>query len=160
MKSFILMVIACFSFLFISCNDHLVYTAYEDIPDGMWYVDNTPTFKVEIKDTVQKYNVYYLVRNSLQYPYYNLYISKKIKAPDGKQISNMLDELFITNETTGKPYGKGLGDLFDHKILILKNYTFQQEGVYEFKFTQFMRQNPLPFILSMGVSVEKAAVKN
>ncbi len=160
MRSIILMVVACFSILFISCNDQVVYSAYEDIPDGMWYVDNTPTFKIEIKDTTQKYKVFYLVRNSLQYPYYNLYISKKIKDPDGKQISNMLDELFITNETTGKPYGKGIGDLFDHKVLILNNYTFHKEGIYEFKFTQFMRQNPLPFILSMGVSVEKVEAKN
>ncbi len=134
----------------------MVYSAYEDIPDGMWYIDNTPTFKVEISDTTQKYNVYYLVRNSLQYPYYNLYISKKIKDPTGLEISNRMDELFMTNEITGKPYGKGLGDLFDHKIMILGNHTFEKQGIYEFKFTQFMRQNPLPFVLSMGISVEKA----
>jgi gliding motility-associated lipoprotein GldH len=134
----------------------VVYSAYEDIPDGMWYIDNTPTFKVEISDTTQKYNVYYLVRNSLQYPYYNLYISKKIKDPTGLEISNRMDELFMTNEITGKPYGKGLGDLFDHKIMILGNHTFEKQGIYEFKFTQFMRQNPLPFVLSMGISVEKA----
>ncbi|PWJ56520.1 gliding motility-associated lipoprotein GldH [Dyadobacter jejuensis] len=139
-----------------ACNENVVYSAYEDIPDGMWYLDNKPTFKVSIDDTTQRYHVYYLIRNSLQYPYYNLYISKKITGPDGQPISSMLDELFMSNQTTGKPFGKGLGDLFDHKIPVLQNYTFDRKGEYTFTLTQSMRQNPLPFVMSVGISVEKA----
>ena len=139
----------------LGCDDRVVYKAHEDIKDGLWYIKNNPEFNVEIEDTISRYNVYYLFRNTLQYPYYNLYITRKVTGPDGKKISNALEQLFVSNEITGKPYGNGLGDLFDHKILFLKNYSFPKSGVYNFKLSQSMRQNPLPFIMSVGISVEK-----
>ena len=147
-------------FSILSCDDSVVYKAHEDMDDGLWYIKNRPEFKVEIKDTVAKYNVYYLFRNTLQYPYYNLYLTRKLTGPDGKLISNTLEELFVSNEITGKPYGRGLGDLFDHKVPIVKNHTFKQSGTYVFQLSQSMRQNPLPFILSVGISVEKVKTGN
>lgn len=149
-----------FSFLLltiVSCDDSVVYKAYEDIPDGMWYLKNKPQFKIEIKDSTQAYNIYYVLRNALQYPYYNLYLNREIVSPDGSK-SNVMQEIFLSNEITGRPYGNGLGDLFDHKILSLKNHKFEHAGTYTFTLSQSMRQNPLPFVLSVGISVEKATV--
>ena len=140
------------------CDENVVYKAHEDIDDGLWYIKNKPEFKVEIKDTISRYNVFYLFRNTLQYPYYNLYLTRQLKGPDGKIISGALEELFVSNEITGKPFGKGLGDLFDHKVPFLKNYSFNRSGIYIFQLSQSMRQNPLPFILSVGISVEKVQV--
>lgn len=140
----------------LSCDDHTVYKAYEDIDDGLWYFKNKPTFKIAIKDTTQTYNVYYLLRNGLQYPYYNLYLTREITNPDGSKQAAQLDELYLSNEITGKPYGSGLGDLFDHKILLLKNYHFPRSGTYTVTIGQSMRQDPLPFILGVGFCVEKA----
>lgn len=141
------------------CDENVVYKAHEDIDDGLWYIKNKPTFKVEITDTTATYNLYYLLRNTLQYPYYNLYLTRNFTGPDQKVISNTLEEVYLSNEVTGKPYGHGLGDLFDHKIPFLKNYRFPRSGTYTFTLTQSMRQNPLPFVMSVGVSVEKAVVK-
>ena len=142
-----------------SCDESVVYKAHEDIDDGLWYIKNTPSFKVEIKDTLATYNLYYLVRNTLQYPYYNLYLTRTYTGPDQKQISRTLEEVYLSNETTGKPYGHGLGDLFDHKIPFLKNHQFPRSGTYTFTLAQSMRQNPLPFLMSVGISVEKVAPK-
>ena len=142
-----------------ACDENVVYKAHEDIDDGLWYIKNQPTFKVEITDTTQTYNLYYLLRNALQYPYYNLYLTKHFTGPDQKVISHTLEEVYISNETTGKPYGNGLGDLFDHKIPFQKNYRFPRAGTYTFTISQSMRQNPLPFILSVGISVEKVPVE-
>lgn len=158
MKFFKLVIILGLFACIASCDKSVVYKAHEDIKDGLWYIKNKPEFKVEIKDTTAKYNVYYLFRNALQYPYYNLYITRKITGPDGKEISDALEELYVSNETTGKPFGNGLGDLFDHKVLFLKNYTFPQSGEYTFQLAQSMRQNPLPFIMSVGISVERVDV--
>jgi gliding motility-associated lipoprotein GldH len=138
-----------------SCDDSIVYKAHEDIEDGLWYIKNKPEFKVNIEDTVSRYNVYYVFRNALQYPYYNLYLTRQVNAPDGVLVSNTLEELFVSNEITGKPYGKGLGDLFDHKVLVSKDYSFPKSGIYTFKLSQSMRQNPLPHILSVGICIEK-----
>lgn len=138
-----------------SCDDQTVYKAYEDIDEGLWYFKNKPTFKIAIKDTTQSYNVYYLLRNALQYPYYNLYLTREMTNPDGSKQSAQLDELYLSNEVTGKPYGSGLGDLFDHKILLMRDYRFARSGTYTVTIGQSMRQDPLPFILGVGFCVEK-----
>jgi len=155
MKTFGLFAALCFGILLTGCDKNVVYKAYEDIDDGQWFIKNTPSFKVEIKDTTQLYDVFYLVRNTLQYPYYNLYLTRKITGPDSSLISTSLEEVFLSNEITGKPFGKGLGDLFDHKIPFLRNYKFPRSGTYTFTLAQSMRQNPLPFIMGIGISVEK-----
>jgi gliding motility-associated lipoprotein GldH len=141
------------------CNENVVYKAHEDIKDGLWYINNKPSFKVEITDTVSTYNMYYVLRNAFQYPYYNLYLTRNVIGPDNKQISNTLEEVYLSNEVTGKPYGHGLGDLFDHKIPFQKNYRFKKSGTYTFTLSQSMRQNPLPFIMSVGICVEKVETK-
>jgi gliding motility-associated lipoprotein GldH len=158
MNLFRFLILICFCISISACDENVVYKAHEDIEDGLWYIKNTPSFKVEIKDTLQEYNLYYLVRNSLQYPYYNLYLTRKITDPKGKAISTTLEEVFLSNQTTGKPFGKGLGDLFDHKIPFLKKYRFSHSGIYTFTLSQSMRQNPLPFVISVGISVEKVAL--
>ena len=155
MKVLQLIALLGLSVLLFGCDDSVVYKAHENIDDGLWYIKNKPEFKVEIKDTTARYNVYYLFRNTLQYPYYNLYLTRQLTGPDGKMISNALEELFVSSEITGKPYGKGLGDLFDHKVPFLKNYSFPRSGKYTFTLSQSMRQNPLPFLMSVGISVEK-----
>ena len=105
MKFFWLPFIFCFALIMSGCDENVVYKAHEDIDDGLWYIKNKPTFKVEIKDTTATYNMYYLLRNTLQYPYYNLYLTRQLTGPDGKLISNALEELFVSSEITGKPYG-------------------------------------------------------
>lgn len=155
MNPFRLFALVCFCISISGCDKNVVYKAHEDIDDGLWYIKNKPAFKVEISDTLETYNLYYLVRNSLQYPYYNLYLTRKITDPQGKAVSSTLEEVFLSNQTTGKPFGKGLGDLFDHKIPFLKNHRFPKAGTYTFTLSQSMRQNPLPFIISVGISVEK-----
>ncbi len=61
---------------------------------------------------------------------------------------------------TGKPNGSGLGDLFDHKFLIKRNYRFPKPGKYTMQIRQYMRQDPLLNILSVGITVEKGSPAN
>lgn len=140
----------------VGCDRKTIYKSHEEIKDAQWYADVKPRFTVNIEDTTTRYNVYYLLRNAVQYPYYNLYLTRKISGPDNRVLSHDLVELKISDEITGKPYGKGLGDLFDQKIPFLENHTFPASGQYTFEISQSMRQNPLPFIMSIGICVEKA----
>lgn len=144
-------------FALISCDSNSVFKNHEDIEDGQWYLKNEPAFTFEITDTTQTYNIYYLVRNSIAYPYYNLYVKRFLINDKKKTVNEALNELILMDEKTGKPMGDGLGDLFDHKIIALKNYRFPRAGKYTFKIRQYMRQDPLPAIMSMGISVETVA---
>lgn len=155
-KSTFLLFYLLTTFLF-SCDSNSVFKDHEDIEDGQWYLKNEPSFTFEITDTTKTYNIYYLVRNSIAYPYYNLYVKRFLINDKKKIVNEALNELILMDEKTGKPMGDGLGDLFDHKIIALKNYRFPRAGKYTFKVRQYMRQDPLPAIMSMGVSVESVA---
>lgn len=138
------------------CETNTVYSEYEDIEEGKWYVNQAPVFTFRIEDANQPYNIYYNLRNALSYPYYNLYLTRYLSDSTGKVIESRLDELILMDPKTGKPNGDGLGDIFDHKVLIKQNYRFPKPGQYTIRIKQYMRQNPLPDVLSVGISVEKA----
>ena len=138
------------------CTDpNVVYNGFEGLEDGLWYVEHKPTFRVQIDDTTQLYKISYLLRNAHQYPYYNLYLERTLTDPDGKRMASRLEEVYLSDELSGKPRGQGLGDLFDHTIVIEQAYRFPKQGAYTLTVGQAMRQNPLPYVLSIGFKVEK-----
>lgn len=138
------------------CDTSAVYKEYVDIPDGKWTIQNAPSFTFEIKDASVPYNIYYNLRNSLAYGYYNLYLTRYLRDASGRELESRLDELLLLDPKTGKPNGDGLGDLFDHKFLMKRNYRFPKPGKYTMQIRQYMRQDPLLNIQSVGITVEKA----
>ncbi|GAB4000531.1 hypothetical protein GCM10028807_53810 [Spirosoma daeguense] len=142
--------------LAVGCDTNAVYKEYADIEGGKWYIKNAPSFTFEIADTTTSYNIYYNLRNSLSYGYYNLYLTRYLRDASGKEIESRLDELILMDPKTGKPNGDGLGDIFDHKFLMKRNYRFPKAGKYTMEIRQYMRQDPLLNILSVGITVEKA----
>ncbi len=139
----------------LSCDSNAIFKAYEDLKDTNWYVKNVPSFTFEVKDETIPYNIYLLIRNASQYPYNNLYVTRYIYGPDGKQIGNRLEEVTLFDPKTGRPLGEGLGDIYDHKVISTRNFMFPKKGKYTIKLKQYMRQDPLPYVMSVGVSVEK-----
>ncbi|GAB3706317.1 hypothetical protein GCM10027592_39680 [Spirosoma flavus] len=139
-----------------SCDSNAVYKEYTDIDEGKWFIKNAPSFTFQIDDASVPYNIYYNLRNSLSYGYYNLYLTRYLRDESGKELESRLDELILMDPKTGKPNGDGLGDLFDHKFLMKRNYRFPKPGKYTMQIRQYMRQDPLLNILSVGITVEKA----
>jgi gliding motility-associated lipoprotein GldH len=74
-------------------------------------------------------------------------------------IHQKLDELVLFDPSTGKKLGEGLGDVYDHKILAFKGFSFPKKGKYKIQVKQYMRQNPLADIVSVGFTIEKAGIK-
>jgi len=142
------------------CDTSAVYNEYTDIEDGKWYIKNAPSFTFAIQDASVPYNIYYNLRNSLSYGYYNLYLTRYLRDASGKELESRLDELLLMDAKTGKPNGSGLGDLFDHKFLMKRNYRFPKPGKYTMQIRQYMRQDPLLHIMSVGITVEKTNPTN
>lgn len=139
-----------------SCDKYRVYETNVDFKDKNWYADSSAVFTFQIDDTTLPYNILYNVRNSLDYPYYNLYIKYELYSPDNKPISSDLHEVKLMDAKTGEPYGSGLGDIFDHRFYAFKNMKFNKAGKYSYKIKQYMRKDPLNEILAFGLRVEKA----
>lgn len=150
-----IILISLLSIAAFSCKDNSIWKAHEDFKDASWYIKKVPSFTFEIKDETQTYNISYLIRNTVQYPYYNLYITRELYDEKGILMNTKLEEVILFDQKTGKPLGDGLGDLFDHKILSYRNLKFPKKGKYTVKLKQYMRQDPLVGIMSVGINVEK-----
>lgn len=142
--------------LIIGCDSNRVYEDYEDLSEAFWHVDSVKRFSFEIEDTTQLYNLKATIRNASSYPFYNLYYRYSLTDSLDSVVVTELKETELFDPKTGQPYGSGLGDLFDHSILLQGDYRFPYAGNYSIKLQQFMRMDTLPFILSVGARVEFA----
>ena len=58
-----------------SCDDERIYENNADFNSRYWPVSEKPEFEFEIADSVQMYNLFCNVRNSLDYPYARIFIT-------------------------------------------------------------------------------------
>lgn len=151
-KTIVVWAALCLIFL-TSCDSDRVYEQNIDFKENSWAIDNAPVFEFEIQDTTQQYDVYFNVRYNLQYSFYNLYMQHQLIGPDSNQVSSNLHQLLLMDSKTGKPLGKGFSDTYDLQARALTGVTFPKSGTYRLKLTQYMRQDPLPNIFSVGVRV-------
>ena len=136
-----------------ACDSNRVYEQNIDITNNNWRIGDTKEFRFQITDTTKTYQVYFNIRNALFYEYYNLYVSATLLDPDGQKMHTRLHEMYLMDKKTGEPLGKGAGDIFDHSVLALKKQEFKKPGIYTIKLTQYMRKNPLPGIMAVGIKV-------
>ncbi len=140
-------------FITTSCNNNVVYSKYEKLPEDGWKADNKLTYKVTVDDVTNLHNVFITVRHADSYPYNNLFVFLKTEYPDGKTSIDTC-ELILANQK-GEWIGNGSGEIWDNKIPLKQNVKFRQAGNYTFTFEQGMRTNPLPLIMDFGMAIEK-----
>ncbi len=153
--SFVLLALGLLS----SCDDRRVYEQYADFEEDYWNVREQPEFEFEITDTVQRYNIYCNLRNAESYPFSDFRFTYTLTDSLGAVLEKKLVTEYLFDKKSGKPFGSsGLGDIYDHRFLLLKDYTFTRSGSYTLRFEQFMRADTLMGILAVGVRVENAVV--
>ena len=141
-------------FVLQSCDPGRVYEKNIRIPDGIWSQDNVIQFEVMIEDTSSSHNMYVNVRNTSLFTTSNLYLFIKTTAPSGHSVEDTLE--VILADDSGKWLGSGLGDIWDLQQLYKQNIRFAQKGKYVFEYEQAMRAEQLPFVLDVGLRVERA----
>jgi gliding motility-associated lipoprotein GldH len=145
------------SVLFFSCDQEKVYHAYVDFEERTWLSNKVPQFTFTIEDTTQAYNVYCNLRNTTRYPYARIFIQYSLTDTLGNKLDERLLHDYLFDAKTGEPRGSsGLGDLYDHRLTILKSHTFRTRGPYRIRFEQYMRTDTLTGVVSVGLGVERA----
>ncbi len=147
-----------FFFLLIvcSCDSNRVYEYNIEFDDRTWKVIEEPRFEFKVPNSADQYNIYYNVRNSLDFPYARIFVKWHLYDSTGREISKKLIFNDLFDEKTGRPLGdSGLGDLYDHRFPILENYSFAHPGKYSVKLDQFNRQDTLHGVIAVGVRVER-----
>lgn len=140
-----------------ACDTSRIFEENIDLPNEYWVKDQPVTFEFTVEDASLAYNLYANVRNSQSYQFNNLYYKYQLTDSLAGMLSENLENLILFEPKTGEPLGRGLGDIFDQQQLILDHYKFPAKGKYIVNIEQYMRQDTLPLILSVGLRVEKAA---
>lgn len=150
-----------FSAFLLSCDDGRVYEKNTDFESRYWLVNDKPEFEFVVTDSLATYNLYCNIRNSLEYPFARIFVTYYLRDSLGVVLEKNLVQQMLFDEKTGQPFGEtGLGDLYDHRILLRQNYRFAGTGKHKISFEQYMRTDTLGGILAVGLRVEKnVAVK-
>jgi gliding motility-associated lipoprotein GldH len=142
----------------VSCDKSRLYEENREFSDRNWKATEEPRFEFAVKDTSQRYNLYYNIRNSLSYPYSRIFITFHLYDSTGRELSKRLVNHDLFDQKTGHPLGdSGLGDLYDHQFLLLKDHHFGFPGKYSVKLDQFMRQDTLQGVIAVGMRIERVA---
>ena len=142
------------SFLW-SCNldDESIFVAKKDFQNQEWLYDSLAVFEFEITEPNLNYDIYFTLRSLSSYQYCNLYTTYKLQNAEGKVLRANMQESILVDCKTGQPLGKGVGDLYDHHQVSISNYKFEKGGKYRLSFGQYMRQDTLSNIVSVGAKV-------
>jgi gliding motility-associated lipoprotein GldH len=144
-----------------ACDQQRIYEKYTDFENRYWLVNEKPAFEFSIVDTEKKYNIYSNVRNSVSYPWSRLFVSYSLTDSTGTSLKKNLMNEFLFDASSGEPFGNsGVGDIYDHQFLLLKDYQFKNPGKYVMTFEQYMRTDTLQGILAIGLRVEQVPEKN
>lgn len=143
----------------VSCDESRLFEDNREFVDRAWKATEEPRFEFKVADTSRSYNLYYNVRNSLSYPYARIFVTYHLYDSTGRELFKKLVSNDLFDQKTGRPLGdSGLGDLFDHQFMVIKNYRFDFSGKYSIKLDQFMRQDTLKGVIAVGIRVESTQV--
>lgn len=143
-----------------SCNRSRIYEQQVDFSKKAWLVQNKPHFEFDIKDHTQNYNLYYTIRNSLDFPFSRIFVNYSLEDSTHTLLRKELLSAYLFDQKTGKPFGNSsIGDLFDHRFPIVADYHFEKPGKYTITLEQFNRLDTLQGVLAVGVRVEVADKK-
>ena len=148
------MFVAVVSF-FSSCNTLDVFEKSISFTKHEWPTTNKPSVIFNITDTSSLYNIFVVIRHDDAYHYNNLWLNVTTKAPASQAVTQQV-ELTLSNSAKGW-LGSGMDDIFEHRIRITNAPIKLQKGNYQFSLQHTMREDPLPFVLSAGIRVEKVA---
>lgn len=148
--------LAIITILFSSCDGQRIFEKNTDFHSRFWNVSEQPEFTFAVTDSIASYNLYCNVRNSLDYPYARIFINWTLSDSTGAVLEKDLAQYMLFDEKTGEPFGEsGLGDIYDHRILLISNYQFPATGQFKVSLEQYMRTDTLAGILAVGARLEK-----
>jgi len=148
-----LLSIASFILIFASCDEGRIFDDYVSIPDAKWIKDNIVSFEFVLDDTLSRNQVYIKVRNTVDYPYSNLYLFTKVDFPDGRILKDTI-EYEMTN-AEGMWLGTGVSGIKNNLLYYKKDVVFYEKGKYTFSVQHGMRMDSLVGIQNVGLRIEK-----
>ncbi len=145
----------------VSCDSNVVKSEYRSLNKGIWNKDETLEFSFSEMDTVQKHDIFIMVRNDNSFTYSNLFLIASLTTPEGEVTKDTLEYAMALPDGTW--LGKGSGSIKENKLWYKENIDFPSTGVYTVTISHAMRKNGtvsgivgLEGITDVGVEVTKS----
>ena len=155
MKQFVRLSLVLLFSACLSCNPTIgTFEKNITIPDHTWKSSFKPEITFEIEDTGSRYNLYLVIRHMDAYRYNNIWVNVEMQFPGDTVRSQSLDLRLATDDRGW--LGSGMDDVFEHRVLITKEPQYlQRKGIYRFRLEHLMREDPLEYVMNVGIRVEK-----
>ena len=126
-----------------------------------YWISNQPvSFQIQASDSAA-YNIHLNLRNDTSYPWARFFGAYVLRDSAGNRIDSLMVQDFLFDPVTGEPKGvSGLGDVYNHEILIRKGYRFPYDGTFRITLQQMMRADSLQGIRSAGIRLETPVPSN
>lgn len=137
-----------------ACSTIDVFEKNVGIPGHAWSSAFKPEITFDVSDTNSFYNIYVVIRHMDAYRYNNIWMNVYTKVPGDSMHKQRLDLRLATDENGW--LGSGMDDLFEQRILITNApQRLSKSGLYTFRLEQIMREDPLQYVMNVGIRVEK-----
>lgn len=143
------------SWLLTSCGPQAVLEETQEVGPEGWGQKRVPTFTIQL-EAGKRYPIDLLVRYNKDYPFSNVYINLWVYGPDSIEVYNKYRMGLLFDPVTGTAKGRAVSDQHDLSIALFKFFTPSKSGKYTFRMKQYMRQDPLVGITSVGMRVGQA----
>jgi gliding motility-associated lipoprotein GldH len=155
LKKYFFGLVFIFLAVLMSCNGNRVFEKNIKMKDRIWDISQPAVFRFSIENMHDPYDFYFNLRNSILYPYQNIYLNYSLSDTLGNVFKTDLVNIKLFNPKTGEPLGNGLGDIFDHQYKVIDHYQFNNPGVYQMRIGHYMRLDSLPEIMSVGLRIDR-----
>jgi len=150
-KLFTVLIWVATAFFFASCNGKVFYEKIDHIDNEVWNVDSLLHYEIEITDSLQFYNIYINIRNTVDFETQYFYLFLTSEFPNGYIGQDTLG--CILCDPYGKWTGKGAGRIKENRFLFKPKVRFDQKGIYKFTVRQAMRNDNVKGISDFGISL-------
>lgn len=149
-----LFTILCLTFLLFSCTEERYFEDNHDFDNRIWTMDETAEFNFEIDSLELPYQIKLNIRNTIDYPYRNLYIQYRLQDSTSLIEENLVN-VNLFEAKSGQPYGTHQSDIYSHQLVLQDSVFFNEKGNYKIELKQYMRENELEGIVSSGIRIEQ-----
>lgn len=140
-----------------SCNMKVFYTQERDVDENGWNMNDFVAFDVDVTDTLQIYDFFIDVRNSVAYTKANTFLFINTTFPDGSVAYDTLECPLA--DVQGQWYGNRTGRYVDSRFVFRRHVIFPNSGNYHFEIGHGMRDTNLVGLSSVGLRIERVIQK-
>ena len=135
------------------CDKHVYFTDEHDVDETGWNMADAAVFDVDVDDTLQVFDFYIDVRNSVHFPKANVFFFINTTFPDGSVAYDTLECPLADVE--GHWYGRRTGRYVDSRYVFRRHVIFPRTGLYRFEILHGMRDTNVVGMKSVGLRIER-----